>query len=760
MNQRARRSIVLLAPLTLLTLPALLAACGGDEPVAKSPPPVMSAPPPVVSAAPSATAVAPQGPRPPIAAKKTVTHEYFGVSVKDDYEWLEDPKDPAVKQWSQEETSYTRAVLDAWPERARARARASELLTQRSSSFEGLLNAGGTWFALKNAPPKQQALLVTLGSLDDAKTERIVLDPNALDTTGGTTIDWFSPSRDGKLVAVSLSTGGSERGDLFIYDVATGKVHDDKVTHVHNGTAGGSASWNKDGTGFYYTRYPRESERPKADTEFYQQVYFHKLGTTEDKDTYVLGKELPRIAEIVLFTSPDGGAVLAAVANGDGGEVEHFVIGADGKPTQLSRFEDKWADALFGADNALYVLSRADAPRGKILRLARPYAASAARAQKGTEVIVPQGDGTIEQFTATAHTLYVGELLGGPSRLRAYALGGPAGKAVPQEIALPKVSSVAEVVRSNAGDDLWYRAQSYTEPPAYYRWDAKKKTAVKTALFQTTPAKMDDVDVSRETCTSKDGTKIPINILRKKSAQQDGSNPTMLMGYGGYAVSRKPRFRAISRLFLDAGGIVAEANIRGGGEFGEEWHTAGNLTKKQNVFDDFYACETYLVTSKWTSPEKLAIMGGSNGGLLMGATLTQHPEAARAVVSLVGIYDMLRVELSPNGAFNVTEFGTVKKEPEFKALFAYSPFHNTKDVATYPSVLMLTGANDPRVDPYHSRKFTARLQEAAMTSGNKRPVLLRTSDATGHGIGTPLAAEIEEDADIYGFLLHELGAKL
>jgi prolyl oligopeptidase len=428
------------------------------------------------------------------------------------------------------------------------------------------------------------------------------------------------------------------------------------------------------------------------------------------------------------------------------------VIGADGKATQLSKFEDKWADAVFGADNNLYVLSRAEAPRGKVLRITRPY--------KKPEVLVAQGDGTIEQLTATAHTLYVSELLGGPSRLRAYALGSPAGKAVPQEIALPKVSSVAEVVRTNAGDDLVYRAQSYTEPPAYYRWDQKKKMAVKTALFQTTPAKMDDIDVSREQCTSKDGTKVPINILKKKTTQADGKNPTLLTGYGGYSVSRKPRFRAISRLFLDAGGIVAEANLRGGGEFGEEWHTSGNLTKKQNVFDDFYACETYLVASKLTSPDKLAIIGGSNGGLLMGAVLTQHPEAARAVVSLVGIYDMLRVELSANGAFNVTEFGTVTKEPEFKSLFAYSPFHNTKDTAMYPSVLMLTGKNDPRVDPYHSRKFTARLQEAAAVSGNKHPVLLRTSDGTGHGIGTPLAAEIEEDADIYGFLLHELGAKL
>jgi prolyl oligopeptidase len=517
---------------------------------------------------------------------------------------------------------------------------------------------------------------------------------------------------------------------------------------VQNGTAGGSAAWTKDGSGLYYTRYPHDAERAKEDMEFYQQIWFHKLGTPTETDTYVIGKDFPRIAEVAMETSPDGNAVLATVANGDGGEFEHFVAGADGKFAQLSKFEDKWADATFGADNSLYVLTRKDAPRGQIARIARPY--------KKPEIVVPQGDGVIEQFAATAHTLYVGELLGGPSRLRAFALG-PQAKAAPQEIALPPVSSIGELARPHEGDDVVYRAQSYTEPAAYFRWDAKKKTTTKTALFQTTPANMSDVEVTRETCTSKDGTKVPLSVVKKKGLALDGSHPALLTGYGGYAVSRKPRFRPITRLWLDAGGVWAEANLRGGGEMGEEWHLSGNLTKKQNVFDDFYACEKYLVDSKVTTADKLAIMGGSNGGLLMGATLVQHPEAARAVISLVGIYDMLRVELSPNGAFNVTEYGTVKKEDQFRALYAYSPFHNVKDGTAYPSVMMLTGANDPRVDPYHSRKFTARLQ-AATSSG--RPVLLRTSDATGHGIGTPLAAEIEEDADIYAFLLRELGAAL
>jgi prolyl oligopeptidase len=290
------------------------------------------------------------------------------------------------------------------------------------------------------------------------------------------------------------------------------------------------------------------------------------------------------------------------------------------------------------------------------------------------------------------------------------------------------------------------------EPSSFYTYQADAPKPAKTALAETTTADLSDAVVTRETCTSADGTKVPMTLVRPKDAPRDGSRPALLTGYGGYNVSRTPRFRPMVKLWIENGGTFAEANIRGGGEFGEAWHKEGNLTKKQNVFDDFYACAKTLAQAGVTRPERLAIVGGSNGGLLMGAELTQHPEAFRAVVSHVGIYDMLRVELTPNGAFNVTEFGTVKDPEQFKALYAYSPYHHVVSGTRYPSVLFLTGANDPRVDPYHSRKMTARLQ-AATTS----PVYLRTSADTGHGMGTPLAAQVEENADVYAFLFHELG---
>jgi prolyl oligopeptidase len=279
---------------------------------------------------------------------------------------------------------------------------------------------------------------------------------------------------------------------------------------------------------------------------------------------------------------------------------------------------------------------------------------------------------------------------------------------------------------------------------------------VRTAIYTTSPVDFSDLEVIREFATSKDGTKVPLNIIRRKGLKLDGQNPTILYGYGGYGISLSPGFDATRRLWFDAGGVYVVANLRGGGEFGETWHKQGNLTRKQNVFDDFIASAEYLIKKKYTSPDRLAVEGASNGGLLMGAFLTQRPDLARAVVSRVGIYDMLRVELDPNGQFNVTEFGTVKDPEHFKALMAYSPYHRVKEATHYPAVLLATGENDGRVNPMQSRKMTARLQEAT-TSDN--PILYRSTASAGHGIGSSLKDRISEQTDIYTFLFNELGIR-
>jgi prolyl oligopeptidase len=679
----------------------------------------------------------------PKTRKKPVIDQYQGVKVEDDYQWLENDSDPAVKSWSNAQNQQTRGYLDKLPDRAAIERQLTEWYAKMSPSYSSLVARPGILFALKFQPPKQQPMLVTLASAEDLKSEKMVLDPNALDAKGTTAIDWFVPSRDGKFVAISISKGGSEDGTLHIYETATGKRLADSIAHVQYPTAGGSAAWNADGTGIYYTRFPRKSERPDSDLNFYQQIYFHKIGTPDTADTYSIGKEFPRIAEIKLEASRDGNYILASVANGDGGDFSHYLLGPERDWKQITQFSDQVKAARLGRDNAIYLLSRADAPRGKILRLPLDTLELA-----NAEMIIPASDAVIQFFEPTADALYLVDLLGGPSQIRRFGLDGKN----ETTIAIPPISSVTEL-ESLDDNSLLFRDVSYTEPAAWFHCLAGELEPSKTVLITTSPVSFADIEVTRDFATSKDGTKIPLNIMRRKGTKLDGNNPTLLYGYGGYGISMTPSFDFTRRLWFDRGGVYVVANIRGGGEFGEDWHKAGNLTKKQNVFDDFAAAAEYLIKQKWTRPEKLAIEGGSNGGLLMGAMISQHPELMRAVVSFVGIYDMLRVELAPNGAFNVTEFGTVKDPEQFKALYAYSPYHHVVEATKYPSILMMTGANDGRVAPYHSRKMIARL-EAANKSSN--PILLRTSSSAGHGIGTALAERIKQQADVYSFLFAQL----
>jgi prolyl oligopeptidase len=681
----------------------------------------------------------------PETPKKPVTDEYHGVQVVDDYRWLEPPADADVRQWSSRQNARTRAYLDHLPSRPAIAARLNQLYGGASGRFSSLASSGGVLFALKTQPPKAQAFLVTLVSPDDAASARVVLDPNGLDPTGSTTIDFYVPSLDGKRVAVSLSKGGNEDGSVSVFDVATGNRLSDTVPRVNGATAGGSVAWNADGTGFWYTRYPRDGERPAADLAFFQQVYFHRLGTPTAQDEYAVGKQFPRIAEVALLSSNDGKYILARVANGDGGEFLHFMLLPDGQWHQITRFADHTSQAAFGPDGTLFLLSRKDAPMGKLLALAQPlFTVSQAK------TLLTATRSSIADFLAVGSHLYVNYMSGGPSKLFDVQPGKP-----DKAIEIPPVSSVSQLVAA-PGDQLLFENESFAEPSAWYRYDPAATGVKKTALLQTSPADFSDVEVIRQTAISKDGTHVPMTILRRKGTRLDGKNPTLLYAYGGYGLSQSPSFSVRRRFWLEHGGIWVVANLRGGAEFGESWHEQGRLTKKQNVFDDFIACAEFLIQAKYTTPEKLVIEGRSNGGLLMGAALTQRPDLFRAVVSYVGIYDMLRVETFPNGVFNVTEFGTVKEKDQFQALYAYSPYHHVKDGTDYPAILFLTGDNDGRVDPMNSRKMTARLQAATHSD---RPIFLRTSSNSGHGIGAALSERVEQDADEFSFLFDQLGMK-
>lgn len=770
-----------LATIIIITAALAVGACGKKAPEDKPAQPTQepttaptvdavtppeTGPPPTAEAdaaapaEPADAAVAPAAdiPPAPVAKKVPVTETYHGVEVTEDYRWLEDPNDPEVKAWVDAENKHARAVLAALPDVDLIRARVQATFGSDGVSFGGVKAAGGHFIALERKPPKQQPFLIVTDSLDDLSGARTLVDPNALDAAGTTAIDFFEPSPDGALVAVSLSKSGTESGDVHIFDVASGKDTGEVVPRVNGGTAGGSLAWLADGKGFLYTRYPRGDERPEADKDFYVQVYKHLLGTSTDADTYEMGKDQPRIAEYDLRLDPRTGRVLATIQNGDGGQFAHYLRDTDGSWRGFTGFDDKVISATFGPNDTLYVMSRKDAPKGKILAV--PIASL--DVAKG-RVIVPEGENSVVEgfwgpptVLPMEDRLYVVYQLGGPSQIAAFDLDG---KPVEGPTAAPVTANGGLVPL--AGNDVLFQTRSFVAPTAYFRYDAAAGTTTKTALSNEASFDLSDVEVRREMATSKDGTKVPVNILLKKGMAQDGTGAGILTGYGGYGVNIEPGFSPRPRIALDQGVIYAVANLRGGGEFGEAWHRGGNLTNKQNVFDDFAAAAQYLIDQKYVAPGRLGIVGGSNGGLLMGATLTQHPDLPAAVVSFVGIYDMLRVELSPNGAFNVPEFGTVKDEAQFKAMVAYSPYHAVKDGVAYPPTLFLTGENDPRVDPMQSRKMTARLQAAVATSPEPAtPILLRTTSGAGHGGDTRLDEQIAQWTDVYAFFFQQLGVEV
>jgi prolyl oligopeptidase len=692
---------------------------------------------------------------PPVAEKKPVTDKYFETTVVDNYRWLENRDSPETQRWVTVEDQYARGYLESLPAYAGLKARLTTLTRGSSPYYESFSTAGGKLFGYYVDPKAQQPVIVTLDANANPATQHVVLDPNKLDAKGLTAIDWFVPSHDGRLVAVSLSKNGSEDGTLHIYETATGKEAGETIPRVQYPTAGGSLAWAADNKSFWYTRYPDESAKPE-DRHFNLQAYFHTLGQDWTKDPLVLGTAdgLPRIAEIFLDNRYAPNVVLTSVQKGDGGEWQQWVLEPGGKKHKVADFADQIVCATIGADGALYMISLKDAPNGKVLKLAP----SATQLSQAT-TIVPESDAAMQTsamqdgLSLSKSQLFVTYIVGGPNEVHSYDLDGKG----PRKLALPDIAGFDNLVTLDDGD-LLIEVSSYLTPDRYMRVRARDGQAEETKLARTSPAKFDDAEVVRIFATSKDGTKVPVSILRKKGTPLNGKNPMMLYGYGGFGISAQPHFADVNvRTWLDAGGVFAEANIRGGADYGERWHTSGNLTKKQNVFDDFAAAGQELIKEKYTDSAHLALRGGSNGGLLMGAIITQHPDLARAVVSHVGIYDMLRVELDPNGSFNTTEYGSVKDATQFKALYAYSPYHHVMPGTAYPAVLMMTGENDGRVNPMQSRKFTAALQAA---TSSHQPILLRINKTSGHGMGSSISERIDEAATWMSFLFAQLGMTL
>jgi prolyl oligopeptidase len=716
----------------------LVAACckTTPPPVAPAPAPPTPEPPPVPVQPTRSTSA--DGP--PVAKVEVVTDSFHGVDVKDPYRWLEKDEDADVKTWSAGQNKFARDILDKLPEIDTIREELRAIFDAPITNYGSLHPAGGKLFASRKQPKHEQPELIVMDDPSAADRAKLIFDPAA---AGGAqqAVDWWVPAPDGKKIAVSISLNGSEAGTLHVLDL-DGKDLEPPIPNVQRGTGGGSVAWTPDSRGLYYTRYPSQGEKPDDELSFWMQVWFHQLGTTLDKDRYEMGKDLPKIGEIQL-ASDKHGRVIATVQNGDGGTFRHYL--RDGKAwRQLDDWSDRIVEITFGEHDELWLVSRAGAERGKVMRM--PITAKTAAEAKdilpeGADAIVTafEGDGGV---VATKDRIYVKYQTGGPSEIRAFTTTGKPAKA-PE---LPPLSAVSFPIPWKTG--VIVGSMSFTTPWAWRSFDERTGKLVEiTPLSQKPPVDLSDFEVSREFAISKDGAKVPLNIVWPKGAPKDGSMPCATTGYGGYGVNIEPSFLGGFAPLLKRNVCVVVANLRGGGEFGDAWHAAGALLRKQNVFDDFAAVLRFLADRKYTSPRHLAIVGGSNGGLLMGATLTQHPELANTVVSEVGIYDMLRVELSPNGAYNTTEFGSVKDPEQFKALYAYSPYHHVVAGMKYPTILMTTGANDPRVSPWQSRKMVAALQAAGAT------ILLRTTDKAGHGMGSSTSERIDLGAHRIAFLL-------
>ena len=527
---------------------------------------------------------------------------------------------------------------------------------------------------------------------------------------------------------------------MHLYDVGSGERLRDVIPRAQR--IGGSAvAWAPDDRGLFYVRHPLPGERPPEDLDFYQQVYFHRVGGSHAEDTYALGKEFPRIAEIELASLPDMERYLVTVAHGDGGQFEHWTGVGRSRWTRVTDPKDEISQAALGRNGVLYLVSRKGSPRGRLLRVTSP---SGTIAQ--AEPLLPEGEWIIDDIVATPGHLYLKQQLGGIGRLGRLDLETNALEEVP----IPPTSSVREVTPLD-GDRVLFGVDTFLSPPAYFLLNATGPPEP-TSLSSPPPVDLTRWKVVQDFATSKDGTRIPVSLVVPRGLRRDGSHPLILIGYGGYGISMTPQYLVWFSPWLENDGLVAIANLRGGGEYGETWHREGMLTKKQNVFDDFIACADHLCREGYTSKDRLGILGGSNGGLLMGAVLTQRPDLARAVVADIGVFDSLRAENDSNGQFNVTEFGSVKDVDQFRAMYAYSPYHHVNDGTRYPAVLLSTGENDRRVPPFHSRKMAARLQAA---TSSPEPVLLLASDKWGHG-PTSVSEIVDLLSDQMAFLADRL----
>jgi prolyl oligopeptidase len=689
----------------------------------------------------AATPVSPSAP--PITPRKPVEDVIHGHRIVDPYRWLEDAKSEQTQKWVEEESAYTRSLLDPLPGRQQLRKRLDELMSIGSLSAPQI--GGKYYFYTKREGTQNQPVLLVREGVHGVG--RVLVDVNKLAADGTLALDWWTPSEDGKYVTYGTSPSGSELSTLHIIETASGKLLPDTIER----TRAASIAWKLDNSGFFYTRYPKKGEVPEGEEVYHRRVFYHALGADPSNDPLIFGQDLEPEDWPGVDLSNDGRWLLISVEHG-WTKSELYLQDLKGSNPPARITEGK--NFLYGGqiyNGKIFITSNEDAPRYHMF-----VADVLAPARANWQELIPQSDAILQGAAIVNGLLLAQYEKDARSQLKLFDIDGHS----IGDVGLPQIGTVGGIGGKWNRKEVFFKFSSFTMPDTVYQIDLANRGTTLRSKVDAAGVQPSQYEVKQLWFSSKDGTRVPMFVFYRKGLKLDGKNPTQLTGYGGFNVSLTPEFRGDRFAWLEHGGVFAVANLRGGAEFGEDWHRAGMLDKKQNVFDDFIAAAEFLISQKYTDKEHLAIRGGSNGGLLMGAALTQRPDLFRAVVCQVPLLDMLRYQNFQIAKLWIPEYGSSEDPKQFNWLYAYSPYHHVKQGTEYPAILFMNADTDTRVDPMHAKKMAALMQaEAANGKSKQRPILLRIDSKAGHGAGKPIAKQIDDLVDIYSFLFWQVGAK-
>lgn len=680
----------------------------------------------------------------PETAKVDQSDDYHGMAVSDPYRWLEEDvrESEDVANWVKTQNDITFAYLETIPERDRIKKRLTSLWDYEK--FGVPFREGGKIFYFRNDGLQNQSVLYSQDGLDSEP--QLVIDPNTFSDDGTVALADVEISPDGRYAAMAIQDGGSDWRTVKVLDLQTGNELDDKLEWVKFS----SLAWAADSSGFYYSRFPATEEGEEFQSlNKNQRIYFHGAGTAQETDKLIYSRDDQPDWLLIPAISEDGRFLVVYAQTGSGGNQMAFLDLArdDAEAVFITENFDNEFAFVGNVGDTLVFRTNLDAPRGRLVAIDSNNPGS-----DNWQVLVAESEAVMRGASLVGNSLIAVYLRDAYSQVQQFALDGTPVR----KVELPGIGSVSGFGGKADGKESFYSYSSFNSPPTIYRFNTEsgESTVFKTVNVDFDPA---DYVVKQVFFNSKDGTRVPMFLAHREGLQLNGDAPTLLYGYGGFNIAITPRF-SISRLaWMEMGGVFALANIRGGGEYGDDWHKSGTKLQKQNVFDDFIAAGEYLVAERYTSPKKLAVMGGSNGGLLVGAVVNQRPDLFAAGLPAVGVMDMLRFHKFTAGRFWTDDYGSSDNPEEFKALYAYSPYHNLKDGTEYPAILVTTADTDDRVVPGHSFKYAARLQEA---QAGTAPVMIRIETRAGHGSGKPTELIIGEVADEWAFLADNLDMEL